>query len=78
MGDAVFSVVNIIMMTSSISTLDSTFSSTAKLIGPDIAGYFSGGKPLPLFQATTFHMHIGENDLLGTEEQGEVLVVGLQ
>lgn len=35
------------MITSAISTLDSTFSSVAKLFGPDFHGMFIQGKPLP-------------------------------
>ncbi len=34
-----FTMVNIVMLTSSISTLDSTFSSVAKLVGPELMGF---------------------------------------
>ncbi|KAK3285628.1 hypothetical protein CYMTET_6778 [Cymbomonas tetramitiformis] len=59
MGDGIFSLVNIIMMTSSISTLDSTFTAVAKLVGPDLAGFMTGGSPMPLSKATADHMMIG-------------------
>jgi len=59
MGDGMFNLLFVVMSTSSISTLDSTFTSTAKLCGPDIAGFFSSGKPVPLSQATEKHMLIG-------------------
>jgi hypothetical protein len=45
MGDGMFSMINIIMMSSGISTLDSAFSSLAKLAGPDIYSYFTHGRP---------------------------------
>jgi len=58
-GDGFFSVMNIIMMSSSISTLDSTFSSLAKLAGPDLAGFLTVGKPIDPEKATAKHMLIG-------------------
>jgi len=45
-GIGLFSIVNIIMMTTSMSTLDSTFSSVAKLVGPDVSGFWFLGRPL--------------------------------
>ena len=45
---AAYQFVLIIMMTTSMSTLDSTFSSVAKLCGPDLSGFFSKGRPLSL------------------------------
>ena len=44
MGTALFSMINIIMMSSGISTLDSTFSSLAKLAGPDLFSFYTNGK----------------------------------
>ena len=58
-GDGFFSVMNIIMMSSSISTLDSTFSSIAKLAGPDLSGFLTIGKPIDPEKATAKHMLIG-------------------
>jgi Na+/proline symporter len=58
-GEGFFSVMNIIMMSSSISTLDSTFSSLAKLAGPDLAGFLTVGKPIDPEKATAKHMLIG-------------------
>lgn len=37
-GTAVFSIVNLIFITQSLSTLDSTFTSAAKLMGPEFTG----------------------------------------
>lgn len=37
-GTAVFSIVNLIFITQSLSTLDSTFTSAAKLMGPEFSG----------------------------------------
>ncbi len=37
-GTAVFSITNIIFITQSLSTLDSTFTSAAKLMGPEFIG----------------------------------------
>jgi Na+/proline symporter len=54
-----FNLLFVVMSTSSISTLDSTFTSTAKLCGPDIAGFFENGLPVPLAKATDRHMKIG-------------------
>lgn len=59
MGTAIYSLVNIIMVTSGISTLDSTFTSCAKLCGPDIHGYLDCGKPMRLADATVKHVWIG-------------------
>lgn len=60
LGEGWYNVISVIMITSSISTLDSTFTSCAKLVGPDIAGYLSvGGKPLAIADATDRHVTIG-------------------
>ena len=59
LGSAFFSVVNVIFITSSIATVDSTFSCTAKVVGPELTEFFNSGKPAILSQATTFHMWIG-------------------
>ena len=58
-GEGIFNLLFIVMSTSSISTLDSTFASTAKLCGPDFAGFLLDGIPTPLYKATTQHMKIG-------------------
>jgi len=47
------------MSTSSISTLDSTFTSTAKLCGPELFGYWEKGAPVPLSEATDVHVKVG-------------------
>lgn len=44
LGGAAFSIVNLIMMTSSLSTLDSTFSSISKIWGVEAAGMVKSGK----------------------------------
>ena len=48
MGEGGFFAMLFIMVTSSISTLDSTFSSFAKLVGPDLFGFWEKGRPLSL------------------------------
>jgi len=58
-GTAFFTLVNIIFMTSSISTLDSTFSSTAKLLGPEFYGFITQGKPITPSKSTSFHVSLG-------------------
>lgn len=47
LGESFENLLALIMITSAISTLDSTFSSVAKLFGPDFHGMFIQGKPLP-------------------------------
>lgn len=42
-----FSVTNIIFIFESLSTLDSTFTSAAKLLGPEFAGLIEDGTPKP-------------------------------
>ena len=49
---ACFTMVNIVMLTSSISTLDSTFSSVAKLVGPELMSYLRTNKPGTTSQAS--------------------------
>lgn len=45
LGTAIFSIINIIFLTESISTIDSTFTSTAKLFGPEFVGVVEKGAP---------------------------------
>jgi hypothetical protein len=60
MGDAWYGLTYFIFMTTSISTLDSTFSSVAKAVGPDLCGYLSPKRqPLPLSEATAMHVLMG-------------------
>ena len=51
-GTAMYSVTNIIFITESLSTLDSTFTSAAKLLGPEFLGILEGGRPQPPQSAT--------------------------
>ena len=46
-GTATFSITNIIFITESLSTLDSTFTSAAKLLGPEFFGILETGRPQP-------------------------------
>lgn len=59
MGSAWNSIVNIIFITSSISTVDSTFSSTAKLVGPELYEFIKNGRPLGLHQTNDKHIILG-------------------
>jgi Na+/proline symporter len=63
-SDGIFNLLFIVMSTSSISTLDSTFTSTAKLCGPDISGFIQNGMPIPLSKATDKHMFIGRLSMI--------------
>ena len=51
-GTAVFSIVNLIFIVESMSTLDSTFTSVAKLLGPEFMGILEHGKPASPQNAT--------------------------
>jgi hypothetical protein len=51
-GTAMYSVTNIIFITESLSTLDSTFTSAAKLLGPEFLGILETGQPQPPQAAT--------------------------
>jgi hypothetical protein len=51
-GTAMYSVTNIIFITESLSTLDSTFTSAAKLLGPEFLGILETGQPQPPQTAT--------------------------
>lgn len=46
-GQGLFAVTNIIFVFESLSTLDSTFTSAAKLLGPEFAGLLEHGHPAP-------------------------------
>ncbi len=46
-GQGLFAVTNIIFVFESLSTLDSTFTSAAKLLGPEFAGLLENGVPSP-------------------------------
>ena len=59
LGGGMEALLFIVMITSSISTLDSTFTSTAKLCGPDIYGWFMNGQPTPQALATDRMVLIG-------------------
>jgi Na+/proline symporter len=60
LGLGVFSLVNLIMMASSISTLDSTFSSTSKLVALEATGYMTQGRPLTPADAQGKHLRLGK------------------
>ena len=59
MGQAYYSILCLIMITSAMSTLDSTFSGIAKLFGPDLNGFIVEGHPVDPKDAQWFHVHIG-------------------
>lgn len=58
LGTAMYSMVNIIFLTSSISTLDSTFSSTAK-ISAELTSFFQTCVPQKLSETDESHLMIG-------------------
>jgi predicted lipid-binding transport protein (Tim44 family) len=51
-GLGLFSITNLIFIFESLSTLDSTFTSAAKLFGPEFAGLLEDGTPKPPQRAT--------------------------
>eukprot|EP01065_Artemidia_motanka_P042806 TRINITY_DN579_c0_g1_i1.p1 TRINITY_DN579_c0_g1~~TRINITY_DN579_c0_g1_i1.p1 ORF type:complete len:699 (+),score=276.09 TRINITY_DN579_c0_g1_i1:81-2177(+) len=59
MGDGLYQVIAIIFITSSISTLDSTFSSCAKICGPEFAGLLLKGRPEVPENANRWHLFLG-------------------
>lgn len=59
MGPAYYSILCLIMITSAMSTLDSTFSGIAKLFGPDLNGFIMEGRPVDPKDATHYHVTIG-------------------
>ena len=56
-GLALFSVTNLIFIFESLSTLDSTFTSAAKLFGPEFAGLLEDGTPKSPQRATRTCAH---------------------
>jgi hypothetical protein len=47
LGPWYYTLLCFIMITSALSTLDSTFSAVAKAMGPDLHGIIIRGKPIP-------------------------------
>ncbi|KAK9829007.1 hypothetical protein WJX72_003371 [[Myrmecia] bisecta] len=64
-GTAFFSIVNLIFITESLSTLDSTFTSAAKLMGPEFLGIVEDGKPRPPQTTTHRQLFLGRAVILG-------------
>ncbi|KAK9831522.1 hypothetical protein WJX81_005358 [Elliptochloris bilobata] len=58
-GVGLFSVTNLIFIFESLSTLDSTFTSAAKLFGPEFTGLLEDGMPKPPQRATITHLAWG-------------------
>ncbi|CAM9154493.1 unnamed protein product [Phaeothamnion confervicola] len=58
-GQGFFSIVNLVFLTSSISTLDSTFASTAKLCGLEGLGFLTLGRPRVWGEATPLNVLAG-------------------
>ena len=66
---AFFSIVNLIFITESLSTLDSTFTSVAKLMGPEFLGILEEGKPRPP-QTTTHRCFVANRKLSALPKLG--------
>ena len=62
-GTATFSITNIIFITESLSTLDSTFTSAAKLLGPEFFGILETGRPQPPQTASKRWSHLQQHRL---------------
>merc|ERR1711968_157376 len=75
-SEGVFNLLFVVMSTSSISTLDSTFTSTAKLCGLDICGWFKDGAPVPLAKATDWHVKIGRISMCAMALIGTLPLLG--
>ncbi|EIE27477.1 hypothetical protein COCSUDRAFT_64250 [Coccomyxa subellipsoidea C-169] len=58
-GKGLFQITNIIFIFESLSTLDSTFTSAAKLLGPEFAGLLEDGTPKPPQTAKIWHLTMG-------------------
>ena len=69
-GTGIFSVINIIMLTSSISTLDSTFSSVSKLAGPEVLSFLRTGKPGTVDAASGREVLVGRLAVVGLAVAG--------
>mmetsp|Transcript_9954 Transcript_9954/g.28268 ORF Transcript_9954/g.28268 Transcript_9954/m.28268 type:complete len:684 (-) Transcript_9954:787-2838(-) len=59
LGREYYAILALIMITSAISTLDSTFSAVAKVIGPDLWGMLVSGNPIDPGEATAIDVTIG-------------------
>ena len=57
-GVGLFSITNLIFIFESLSTLDSTFTSAAKLFGPEFAGLLEDGTPKPPQRASLTCAHL--------------------
>jgi Na+/proline symporter len=71
MGSAFFSIVNVIFITSSISTVDSTFTCTAKVVGPEFIDFLKTGNIKKLRHANNVDMLAGRVSIV------VMLVLGL-
>lgn len=58
LGPTIFSITNIIFLTTSISTIDSTFASTAK-ISAEMTSFFVAKSPARLSHATPVQLQVG-------------------
>ena len=52
LGDEYYTILCLVIITSALSTLDSTFSAVAKVVGPDLRGFFRTGAPIDPALAT--------------------------
>lgn len=59
LGGSYYTMLCLVIITSALSTLDSTFSAVAKVSGPDLHGYLSNGKPINPSLATDRDVLIG-------------------
>jgi len=64
LGPDAYAAVNILMLASSLSVLDSTMSSCAKLFGPELYGFIKNGRPTKLMDASQTEVWIGRLGLI--------------
>ena len=56
LGPEYYTLLCLVIITSALSTLDSTFSAVAKAVGPDLHGFITTGKPVNPSLATEFEV----------------------
>jgi Na+/proline symporter len=64
LGGAYYTLLCLVIITSALSTLDSTFSAVAKVAGPDLHGFLTNGRPINPSDSTSQDVLIGRIAIL--------------
>jgi len=64
LGPNYYTLLCLVIITSALSTLDSTFSAVAKAVGPDLHGFLTTGRPINPSDATEFELLLGRVGIL--------------